>query len=180
MPIALQVACSVLVNNANHGFNHLQISQNKTLPPAMACKALLFLGLLQHIAASPAAPRPAHVLDAEIALITPTPTLTAYGTKTRNRRGVISDITAAVESDISGILSDLGTDLPTWVASGILPQFIGLPTGSAVMSSANVSSTDLDTLPTQVLNIPVSDNVRCWRRSFSLGIASQLFHSPHS
>lgn len=124
----------------------------------MAWKTLLLFCLVQHIAASPA-PRPANVLDAEVALITPTPTFVDYASKTRNRRGLVSDLTAAVASDIGNILSDLGSDLPTWVASGILPQFIGLPTGSAVLSSANVSSTDLDAEPTQVLNIPVSNTI---------------------
>lgn len=129
----------------------------QALPSTMAWKSFALLCLAQTIAASPA-PRPANVLDAERALITPSPTLAIYGTKTRNRRGIVSDITAAVESDIGNVLSDLGTDLPTWVASGLLPQFQGLPTGSAVLSSANISSSDLDAMPTSVLNIPVSDS----------------------
>jgi hypothetical protein len=84
----------------------------------MAWKALVLLSLLQAIGASPA-PRPANVLDAEAALITPTPTVAVYGRKTKNRRGIISDITAAAESDINSILSDLGTNLPSDFQQGV-------------------------------------------------------------
>ena len=119
----------------------------------MAWKGLAFLCLLQLISASPA-PLLASVVAVELALITPSPTLPSELPRTRNRRGVISDITAAVGSDISSILSDLGSNLPSWAASGLIPQFEALPTGSAVLSSANVSNTDLAASPTKVLNVP--------------------------
>ena len=142
----------------------------------MAHKAILLLGLLQ-LAATLSAPRPAKALEAEVALITPTPTLAIYECKTRNRRGVISDVTAAVESDVGSILSDVGTGLPSWVASGVLPGFQGLPTGSAVMSSAGVSSTDLDAQPTSVLNIPGYGN---WTNiGWNLRIHGNVYKQPN-
>jgi hypothetical protein len=142
----------------------------------MAWKALVLLSLLQAIGASPA-PRPANVLDAEAALITPTPTVAVYGRKTKNRRGIISDITAAAESDINSILSDLGTNLPSYFASGIIPQFEGLPTGSAVLNSAGVDSTDVDAQPTQVLNIPGYGN---WTNiGWNLRIHGNVYKQPN-
>jgi hypothetical protein len=138
----------------------------------MAQKALLALCLLQSIAASPT-PRPANVLDAELALITPTPTRAIYGSKTRERRGIASDI-ASVQSYIDSIL---GTDLPSYVASGIIPQLEGLPTGSAVMSSAGVSSKDVDAQPTQVLNIPGYGN---WTEiGWNLRLHGNVYKQPN-
>src|SRR5271156_5165819 len=120
----------------------------------MARKTMtVFLALLHLTSASPA-PRPAGVRDAELALITPSPTLAIYATRTLDRRGIISDLTSAVASDIQSILSGLGSDIPSYAVSGFLPGFQGYPTGSAVLSSASVSSTDLSASPTQVLNIP--------------------------
>jgi len=142
----------------------------------MAQKALLVLCLLQSIAAS-SAPRPANVLDAELALITPTPTRAIYGSKTRERRGIVSDLTAAAESDINSILSYLGTGLPSYFASGIIPQLEGLPTGSAVMSSAGVSSKDVDAQPTQVLNIPGYGN---WTEiGWNLRLHGNVYKQPN-
>jgi hypothetical protein len=142
----------------------------------MAWKALLLLTLLQQIWASPA-PRPANVLDAELALITPTPTLAMYGSKTKDRRGLISDLTAAAESDINSILSGLGSGLPSYFASGIIPQLEGLPTGSAVVSSAGVSSTDVDAQPTKVLNIPGYGN---WTDiGWNLRIHGNVYKQPN-
>ena len=142
----------------------------------MAQKALVLLCLVHSLAASPA-PQPANVLDAELALMTPTPTLAVYGSKTRNRRGIISDLTAAAESDINSVLSVLGTNLPSYFASGIIPQFEGLPTGSAVLSSAGVSSTDVDAQPTQVLNIPGYGN---WTDiGWNLRIHGNVYKQPN-
>jgi hypothetical protein len=142
----------------------------------MLQKALLVLCLLQSVTASPQ-PRPASVRDAELALITPTPTSTIYGSKTRERRGIVSDLTAAAESDINSILSYLGTDLPSYVASGIIPQLEGLPTGSAVISSAGVSSEDIDAQPTQVMNIPGYGN---WTEiGWNLRLHGNVYKQPN-
>lgn len=145
-------------------------------PAKMTWKALVLLSLLQQICASPA-PQPAQALDAEHALITPTPTLATYGRRTKDRRGVISDLTATAESDINSILSGLGSGLPSWFASGIIPQLQGLPTGSAVVSSAGVRSTDVDAQPTQVLNIPGYGN---WTdMGWNLRIHGNVYKQPN-
>ena len=57
-------------------------------------------------------------------------------------RNIISD----VDSDIDSILSGLGSDLPSWVASGVPNFFQGFPTGDAVVSSLGLNSAELDQL----------------------------------
>jgi len=64
-------------------------------------------------------------------------------------RNILSD----VDSDAGSILSGLGSDLPSWVASGVPNFFQGFPTGDAVVSSLGLKSTELAALPTNVLNI---------------------------
>ncbi len=66
----------------------------------------------------------------------------------RHKRDIFSDF----KSDVNGILSELG-NVPSYVASGIEPYFLGFPTGTAVQSSLSLSNSDVDALPTQVLNI---------------------------
>ena len=59
-----------------------------------------------------------------------------------------------------------------------VPNFFqGFPTGSAVLSSANVSSTDLSATPTQVLNIPGYGN---WTTGgWNLRIHGNVFKQPN-
>ena len=61
---------------------------------------------------------------------------------TRVKRGVISDLSSKASSYINSIESDV---------DGFL---VGLPTGTAVMSSLGISDDDLAASPTAVLNIP--------------------------
>lgn len=62
------------------------------------------------------------------------------------------------------------------MTDGILPGEVNLPTGSQVLSSANVSSTDLDAVPTQVLNIPGYGN---WTGSqWNLRVHGNVFKQP--
>lgn len=88
---------------------------------------------------------------AELALITPapTPTLAVYGAHEREKRNIISDL----DSYVGGLVSSLGSAIPSYVTEGLLPNLQGLPTGSQALSSAGVSSSDLAASPTQVLNI---------------------------
>ncbi|KAJ5663493.1 hypothetical protein N7507_004224 [Penicillium longicatenatum] len=58
-----------------------------------------------------------------------------------------------VDSYVDTVLSGLGSDLPSWVASGVPNYFQGFPTGDAVVSSLGLESTELAALPTNVLNI---------------------------
>lgn len=65
------------------------------------------------------------------------------------QRNVLDD----VETYVDGLVSDVQSKIESLVDSGIL-DFHGLPTGTAVEKSLDISSTDLDAEPTQVLNIP--------------------------
>jgi hypothetical protein len=58
-----------------------------------------------------------------------------------------------VDSYVDTVLSGLGSNLPSWVASGVPNYFQGFPTGDAVVSSLGLESTELAALPTNVLNI---------------------------
>lgn len=117
---------------------------------SMEVRTLLFLLCVAY----PASATPAGRSVAEAALVTPAPTVSSPPTRTYNRRGVFSDLTSEAVSYVNSIFSELGTAIPSYVQNGILPGFVDVPTGSAVLSSAGVSSTDLDAQPTQVLQIP--------------------------
>ena len=98
-------------------------------------------------------PRPAAVLAQEQPLITPSPA-TWDPTKTfKSRRDVLSDLRSAVQSDLGGILSELG-NVPSYVASGVPNFFQDFPTGDKIKSSLGLDDGQVAALPTQVLNIP--------------------------
>ena len=99
---------------------------------------------------------PANVAE-EPPLITPAPASHNWlPTKTLKRRGIISDITA----DTNSILSGLGSDIPSYVASGVPNFFQDFPTGANVQSSLGLDDDQVKALPTQVLNIPYVPNDR--------------------
>lgn len=83
-------------------------------------------------------------------LITPSPSSWDPTKTEKFRRGVFSDI----GNDIGGILSQLGSDIPSYVASGIPNFFQNFPTGDGVKSSLGLADDQVAALPTQVLNIP--------------------------
>ncbi len=93
-------------------------------------------------------PKPAAVVQQQ-PIITPSPSL-SFPTKTLERRGVVSDI----EGDVNSILGSLGSDIPSYVASGVPNFFQNFPTGHDVQSSLGLNDTQVSALPTQVLNIP--------------------------
>ncbi|TKA21817.1 hypothetical protein B0A50_08579 [Salinomyces thailandicus] len=66
-----------------------------------------------------------------------------------NRRNILSD----AEGDVNSVLNFLGSDLPSYVASGIPQFFHGLPTGDSVKSSLGIGDSALAAQPTNVLNI---------------------------
>lgn len=67
-----------------------------------------------------------------------------------DERGLGDDIKSFVGSLASGVESKISS----FVDSGILNFPNGFPTGTAVQKSLGVSSSDLDAVPTQVLNLP--------------------------
>ncbi|OAP58475.1 hypothetical protein AYL99_07565 [Fonsecaea erecta] len=122
---------------------------------------------------------PTQVSPEEEALITPAPTrtLAVYGSYAGARRNVVSDLESDVDSYVNSIFSQLGTAIPSYVSNGLLPNLQNLPTGSAVMSSVGVSSSDLVATPTQVLNIPGYGN---WTSSgWNLRIHGNVFKQPN-
>ena len=59
-----------------------------------------------------------------------------------------------MSGDIHSVLGSLGSNIPSYVASGIQQWWEEIPTGSAVMSSLSLNDSQTQALPTQVLNIP--------------------------
>ena len=97
----------------------------------------------------------AHVARAAVAkpeapIITPSPA-TWDPTKTEKlRRGIVSDLAG----DVGSILSQLGSNIPSYVASGVPNFFQDFPTGDKVKSSLGLADSQIAALPTQVLNVP--------------------------
>ncbi|ETN46253.1 uncharacterized protein HMPREF1541_00437 [Cyphellophora europaea CBS 101466] len=114
---------------------------------------LLIIAALQLTAAFPAE----KTLEPAVAipLITPAPTPVVLGGDPHlQKRNVVDDITSKLDGYVNSVFSELGSAIPSYVSDGLFPHFQDLPTGSQVLSSANVSSSDLQASPTQVLNIP--------------------------
>lgn len=57
-------------------------------------------------------------------------------------------------SFVGSVLSGLGSDVSSFVASGVPQYFQNLPVGDDVQKELGLSDKDLDALPTQVLNLP--------------------------
>ena len=93
--------------------------------------------------------RPAAVVPKQ-PLITPSPTLPHGVTKTVHRRNILDDVKGRVE----GVLSDLGSAIPSYVASGVPNFFQDFPVGDDVQKSLGIDDEQIDALPTSVLNIP--------------------------
>jgi hypothetical protein len=55
---------------------------------------------------------------------------------------------------LGSLLSEAGSAISSYVASGVPNFFQNFPTGDAVLSSAGISSSDLAATPTMVLNLP--------------------------
>ncbi|KAK3946241.1 hypothetical protein QBC46DRAFT_248036 [Diplogelasinospora grovesii] len=88
-------------------------------------------------------------------MITPPPALTAQHLEIlEQKRDIFSDVNSYVDSVVSG----LGSDVSSYIASGVPQFFADLPTGTAVMSKLGLSDSDIAPLPTQVLNVPAYAN----------------------
>jgi hypothetical protein len=79
-------------------------------------------------------------------MITPRATLVDR-TPTRVAKRDLTDV-------LGSLLSEAGSAIPSYVASGVPNFFQGFPTGDAVLSSLGISSSDLAATPTMVLNLP--------------------------
>ncbi|KAI4125598.1 MAG: hypothetical protein LQ347_005320 [Umbilicaria vellea] len=140
-----------------------------TLPP-------LLLALLPIISASPAPLEPAavaRVATPEQPLITASPAAWEATKTSKARRGIISDL----EGDVSSILGALGSDIPSYVASGVPNFFQGFPTGGAVKSSLGLDDSQVAALPTQVLNVPSYGN---WTdQGWNLRFRGNVYKQPN-
>ncbi|KAF2213765.1 hypothetical protein CERZMDRAFT_67194 [Cercospora zeae-maydis SCOH1-5] len=112
-------------------------------------RLLLLAALPALITASPA-PSPRNNVEARAPVPTRSPVRWDPTKTYKDRRDIIHDI----QSDVGGILSRLGSDVPSYVASGIPNFFQNFPTGGAVVSSLGLDDSQLAALPTQALNIP--------------------------
>ena len=111
--------------------------------------------LLSLLPLTSASPKPAPVASDNVQLverpiITPSPASWDPTKTYKYRRSVISDVTGAIDS----VLSDLGSAVPSYVASGVPDFFQGFPTGADVKSKLGLSDKEIAALPTQVLNLP--------------------------
>ena len=96
------------------------------------------------------AERPAPTVE-ELALITPSP---STWDPTRTRELLKRDIFSDVKQDVGNVLSELGSGIPAYVASGVPNFFQDFPTGDNVEKSLGIDDSQVSALPTQVLNIP--------------------------
>lgn len=116
--------------------------------PSLAARSLLLPASLCVLVAATPAPRaqPNNVVERD-PLITPSASLND-ATRTY-KRGIISDLTG----DVGSVLSNLGSDVPSYVASGVPNFFQNFPTGDDVQSSLGLDDSQVAALPTNALNI---------------------------
>lgn len=111
--------------------------------------------------ASLGAAMPAHPM------ITPAPAISQHELERR------LDLT----SYLGGVFSSLGSDVSSFVASGVPQFFNDLPTGTAVMSDLGISSSDLAASPTQALNVPPYAN---WTdQGWNVRIHGNIYKQPN-
>ncbi|KZL82691.1 hypothetical protein CI238_07323 [Colletotrichum incanum] len=126
---------------------------------ALLRASLLPLALLQAVLAAPA--DPAHPM------ITPPPT--------RVKR--TPDITDDIGSYVNSVIGGLGSDVSSFVLSGIPQYFQGFPTGTQVLSSLGINDGDLAAQPTQALNIPAYGN---WTdEGWNVRVHGNIFKQPN-
>ena len=111
-----------------------------------AIAPLLILGVPVSFASPTAIPVAAPVADAAPDF-TGSPVQWAPSKTAKSRRDLLGDT-------VSSVLSDLGSNIPTYVADGVADFFQDFPSGGAVQSSLGLDSTQVAALPTQVLNLP--------------------------
>jgi hypothetical protein len=111
--------------------------------PAMGPRAVIAVAVLSALLdTGVAAPAPE---------ITPPPALVL-------RNGEIIVQRDDIGSYLGSVFSGLGSDVSSYVASGVAQFGQDLPTGSAVMSKLSITDSDLEATPTQVLNLPPYGN----------------------
>lgn len=80
-------------------------------------------------------------------------------------------------SYLGGVFSSLGSDVSSFVASGVPQFFNDLPTGTAVLSSVGIQSSDLAASPTLALNVPPYAN---WtEQGWNVRVHGNIFKQPN-
>jgi hypothetical protein len=79
-------------------------------------------------------------------LTTPSPSSWTATKTLKHRRDVVDDV--------KSVLGDLGSSIPSYVASGIPNFFQNFPGGDKVVEDLGLQESDIAALPTQVINIP--------------------------
>ncbi|KAF2493705.1 hypothetical protein BU16DRAFT_527925 [Lophium mytilinum] len=107
------------------------------------------------VASAAAVPSATPTVVVPVPLVAPAPLVTPAAIqfdslRSYYRRNILSDI----ENDGKSILGALGSDVPSYVLSGVPNFFQDFPTGDAVKSSLGISDSDLAATPTQALLIP--------------------------
>ncbi|KAI1106454.1 hypothetical protein F4804DRAFT_30051 [Jackrogersella minutella] len=80
-------------------------------------------------------------------------------------------------SYINSVISGLGSDVSSYVASGVPQFFQDFPSGTAVESSLGINSSALAATPTQVLNLPAYAN---WtEQGWNVRIHGNVYKQPN-
>lgn len=102
-------------------------------------------------------------------MITPPPTLLLRDPRVQERD--------AIGSYINSVISGLGSDVSSYVISGVPQFFQDFPTGTAVESSLGITDSDLAATPTQVLNLPPYGN---WtEQGWNVRVHGNVFKQPN-
>ena len=126
--------------------------------------ALLVWGLVSSASLAAAVP-------AAQPVITPPPTLDRRALDRLEGRDV------DVGSYLGGVFSSLGSDVSSFVASGVPQYFNDLPSGTAVESSLGISSEDLAASPTLALNVPPYAN---WTdQGWNVRVHGNIYKKPN-
>ncbi|KAI0830913.1 hypothetical protein F5Y06DRAFT_281832 [Hypoxylon sp. FL0890] len=80
-------------------------------------------------------------------------------------------------SYVNSVISNLGSDVSSYIASGVPQFFQDFPSGQAVESSLGINDTALAATPTQVLNIPAYAN---WtEQGWNVRIHGNVYKQPN-
>lgn len=152
---------------------HRRCSKPSIMAPTTTRRVLAHAALLTTVASIPAPTAFSNTVEqAAPPMITPSPV------ERDPTRVVGRNILSDVESDADSVLSGLGSNLPSWVASGVPNFFQGFPTGEAVVSSLGLNDEQLDAVPTNVLNIDPYAN---WTESgWSVRFHGNVYKQPNT
>ncbi|OIW27185.1 hypothetical protein CONLIGDRAFT_579290 [Coniochaeta ligniaria NRRL 30616] len=118
------------------------------------------------------------LLPSVLAVPAPHPMITPAPALTPRDPGVVAERQLdSIGSYVGSVISGLGSDVSSFVASGVPQFFAGLPTGTQVEKSLGISDSDLAATPTQVLNVPAYGN---WTNAgWNVRVHGNVFKQPN-